>query len=60
MDTAEECLLTADNYASAAMLGVPENARALIRLAAIWRNRALRLKLGDLAQSTLQSKPTPK
>ena len=46
MDTIEECLITADNYAAAAALVGGEEARALMRLSAIWRNRALRIKLG--------------
>ena len=46
METIEECLITADNYASAALLVDAEEARALMRLSAIWRNRALRIKLG--------------
>lgn len=54
MVTVEECLLKADNYKSAAMLVGGEEARALIRLAAIWRNKALRTKLGARA-SVLQS-----
>ena len=45
MSTAEECLIQADNYASAAMLVGGEEARALMRLAQIWRNRALRMRL---------------
>ncbi|MEQ1780011.1 MAG: hypothetical protein ABMA14_01540 [Hyphomonadaceae bacterium] len=56
MDTAEECILKADNYASAAMLVAPKNARGLVRLAAIWRNRALRLKLGDIALNSVLTK----
>jgi hypothetical protein len=49
MVTVEECTLKADNYASAAMLVGGEDARVLIRLAAIWRNRALRAKIGHRA-----------
>ena len=45
MVTADECLIEAENYAAAAMLVGGEEGRALLRLAAIWRNRALRLKL---------------
>ena len=50
MVSAEECLIKADNYASAAMIVAPEDARALLRLAQIWRNKALRAKLGDRAR----------
>ena len=46
MNTIEECLLTADKYAAAAALVGGQEARALMRLSAIWRNRALRIKLG--------------
>lgn len=45
MDTIEECLLKADHYASAARLVGDNDARGLIRLAVIWRNRALRMQL---------------
>ena len=55
MDLVEEYLLKADNYASAAQLVGAENARVLIRLAAIWRNRALRAKLNTWGQAYLQS-----
>ncbi|MDP3494054.1 MAG: hypothetical protein Q8R82_13150 [Hyphomonadaceae bacterium] len=55
MDLVEEYLLKADNYASAAQLVGAENSRVLIRLAAIWRNRALRAKLGARGQAYLQS-----
>jgi hypothetical protein len=49
MVTAEECILKADNYASAAMLVGGYDAKILLRLSAIWRNRALRTKLGARA-----------
>ena len=55
MDTAEEYLLRADNYACAAQLVGPDDARVLIRLAAIWRNRALRARIGARGQSYMQS-----
>jgi len=45
MVTAGECLIKADNQTAAAMLVGAEDGRALLRLAAIWRNRALRMKL---------------
>lgn len=45
MMTAEEYLLKAENYAFAAKAAPPERARAMIRAAAICRNRALRLTL---------------
>jgi hypothetical protein len=45
MITAEECLIEAENYAAAAMMVGGEEGRALLRLAAIWRNRALRARL---------------
>ena len=61
MDSVEECTLKADNYASAAMLVGGEEARVLIRLAAIWRNRALRARLGKRAEclrsSAAQAQP---
>lgn len=44
MSNPEECLLKAETYISAAKLVAPEDARALIRLAAIWRNRAMRAR----------------
>ncbi len=55
MDTVEEYLLKADNYASAAQLVGPDHARVLIRLAAIWRNRALRARIGARGRDYLQS-----
>lgn len=56
MDTVEECILKADNYASAAMLVGPEDARVLMRLSAIWRNRALRMKLGERGRECLRAR----
>jgi len=56
MDTVEECLLMADNYASAATLVGAEEARALMRLSAIWRNKALRLKLGERGRECMRAR----
>lgn len=50
MDAIEECLITADNYAAAAALVGGDESRALLRLSAIWRNRALSLKLDRRAR----------
>ena len=47
MYTVEDCLLKAENYALAAQAAEPEAKRGFARLAAIWRNRALRVKLGQ-------------
>jgi hypothetical protein len=58
MDSVEECNLKAENYASAAMLVPPEEARVLMRLAQIWRNRALRRKLGPHRETYLKA-PQP-
>lgn len=48
MVSAEECRIEAENYAAAAMLVGGEDGRALLRLAAIWRNRALRAEVALL------------
>lgn len=45
--TVEECLMKADAYANAACLVERRKARVLIRAAAIWRNKALRMKLAQ-------------
>ena len=57
MVTAEDCILKADNYAVAAQGAQHDECVAFIRLAAMWRNRALRLKLGARARECLR--PTP-
>jgi hypothetical protein len=58
MVTAEECLLKADNYAIAAQAAeTAEEKRVLMRLAGIYRNKALRLKLGKEAGSYLKPNP---
>jgi hypothetical protein len=55
MVTIEECLLKAENYALAAQASTtPEERRLFIRLAGIYRNRALRLKLGAGASDYLK------
>jgi hypothetical protein len=65
MVTIEECLLKAENYALAAQAAThPEEQRLFIRLAGIYRNKALRLKLGEGAKNYLKphplaAKPTP-
>lgn len=48
MITADECLIEAENYAAAAMMVGGDEGRALLRLAAIWRNRALRVELARI------------
>jgi hypothetical protein len=58
MVTIEECLLKAENYALAAQAAIqPDEQRLFIRLAGIYRNKALRLKLGEGAQSYLKPHP---
>ena len=57
MVTVEDCILKADNYAVAAQGAKREESLIYIRLSAMWRNRALRLKLGDRARECLR--PTP-
>jgi hypothetical protein len=52
MWTTEDCHLKADNYALAAQASPSCSvARAYIRLAAIWRNRALRVKLAQRSKA---------
>lgn len=58
MVTIEECLLKADNYALAAQVAPTwDEKRMFIRLAGIYRNRALRLKLGKAANDYLKPNP---
>ncbi|HEY7800073.1 MAG TPA: hypothetical protein VIA80_14990 [Hyphomonadaceae bacterium] len=58
MVTIEECILKAENYALAAQAAVTtEEKRLFIRLAGIYRNKALRLKLGEEAGSYLKPNP---
>ena len=58
MVTIEECLLKAENYALAAQAATePEEKRLFIRLAGMYRNKALRLKLGEGAQVYLKPNP---
>ena len=57
MSTAEECLIQADNYASAAMMVGGDEGRALMRLAQIWRNRALRMRLERHANIHREQEP---
>ena len=55
MVTVEECILKAENYALAAQAATePDEQRLFIRLAGIYRNKALRLKLGEDAKAYLQ------
>jgi hypothetical protein len=49
MDMIADCLLKAENYAVAAQTAGRDDQRGFIRLAAIWRNRALRMKLARRA-----------
>lgn len=58
MMTAEEYLLKAENYAFAAKAAPPQRQRALIRAAAICRNRALRLTLAARKKATPVWPPT--
>ncbi|HEX5005923.1 MAG TPA: hypothetical protein VFV70_02355 [Hyphomonadaceae bacterium] len=58
MVTIEECILKAENYALAAQAAsTPDEQRLFIRLAGIYRNRALRLKLGEAASDYLKPNP---
>jgi hypothetical protein len=58
MVTIEECVLKAENYALAAQAAATtEEKRLFIRLAGIYRNKALRLKLGEEASSYLKPNP---
>ncbi len=58
MVTIEECLLKAENFALAAQAANTwEEKRLFIRLAGIYRNKALRLKLGEGAQTYLKPHP---
>jgi hypothetical protein len=58
MVTIEECLLKAENFALAAQAAsTPDEKRLFIRLAGIYRNKALRLKLGEGAQNYLKPHP---
>jgi hypothetical protein len=58
MVTIEECILKAENYALAAQAAPTwEEKRLFIRLAGIYRNRALRLKLGEAANDYLKPNP---
>ena len=58
MVTIEECLLKAENFALAAQAAsTPEEKRLFIRLAGIYRNKALRLKLGEGAKTYLKPNP---
>ena len=58
MVTIEECILKAENYALAAQAASdPDEKRLFIRLAGIYRNRALRLKLGEAANDYLKPNP---
>jgi hypothetical protein len=61
MMTVEECLMKAEDYATAAQLVEPAEARVLIRAAAIWRNKALRLKIEQrrLAHIPPEMRPQP-
>jgi hypothetical protein len=46
MYDATECLMKAENYAVAARMATELSKRcALLRLSAIWRNRALRMRM---------------
>jgi hypothetical protein len=45
MNMIADCLLKAENYAVAAQTAGHDQQRGFIRLAAIWRNRALRMTL---------------
>ncbi len=58
MVTIEECILKAENYSLAAQAAsTPDEKRLFIRLAGIYRNRALRLKLGEAAKDYLKPNP---